>query len=585
MPPPQEQTGRSTKELSPAANATAVWFRHAARALKMFRLYRGEDNAVSTALRDTVSEGLERILAAHGNLNLRFTASEIWVGDETVVRPMPTGIDGVREPVETLPFLFYRDGIRRLQILQDVTREEIVSLLRALTTASVGPHAEDDLVTLLWQGNLRRILIETVPLEQTIHLSVRRPTGGGETGVQGQTYLLNPGGSEIRAELGQQAGPQGLHRDTFDDWPLPERWPDARASWEASCSPMEAALELFLERCRIEQDEHWTVNAAPVARLLARLDGSEAMRYSLVYSAITWLTGALQRCAWDEAEEGLTLLRELDPQHGIGDQALAAAVAALDHALVTESLDEGAPSDHSHFAAIVVAIGKPALDIAIKVMANSDKVRVRAAACAALTWLCADEPELLRPYVEDTRWVVVRNTVFILGQIGGEAVVPLLRLATHHPEPRVRRMVVMASGNVPRAQRLDLLTGQLDASDPQLLSAALNMLTREKSARVARVVLDRIERPDFDSRAAENQRALFSALAEVADDSLVGPLETLLHKGGWFARRSLERIAVARTLRHIGSERALAVLEAGLRSRIEAVRSACYDALSSRMAA
>jgi HEAT repeat protein len=109
------------------------------------------------------------------------------------------------------------------------------------------------------------------------------------------------------------------------------------------------------------------------------------------------------------------------------------------------------------------------------------------------------------------------------------------------------------------------------------------MLTREKSAKVARAILDRIEAPDFEARSEDNQRALFNGLSEVADDSVVGPLEQLLTKGGWFARRSLERVAAARTLRRIGTEKAMAVLDAGLRSRVEAVRSACLEAMSTRM--
>ncbi len=50
-----------------------------------------------------------------------------------------------------------------------------------------------------------------------------------------------------------------------------------------------------------------------------------------------------------------------------------------------------------------------------------------------------------------------------------------------------------------------------------------------------------IEATDFESRAEGNQRALFSALGEVADDAAVPALETLLNRGGWFARRSFQR--------------------------------------------
>ena len=118
--------------------------------------------------------------------------------------------------------------------------------------------------------------------------------------------------------------------------------------------------------------------------------------------------------------------------------------------------------------------------------------------------------------------------------------------------------------------------------DAQLLAAALNMLTREKDPRVARAILGLIESPDFESRDEDNQRALFSALADISDASTVPAIEALLHKGGWFARRTFQRVAAARTLRRIGTPEAMAALEAGVRARSEAVRAACLEALGTR---
>jgi HEAT repeat protein len=229
-------------------------------------------------------------------------------------------------------------------------------------------------------------------------------------------------------------------------------------------------------------------------------------------------------------------------------------------------------------------MGRPSLDLACSIMARAMKSRTRAAACTMLCFLCGDEPDLLAPYLTDSRWYVVRNAVFVLGQIGGSAVVPMLRVAAFHPEPRVRRQVVQSLGNVPRGESLPIMLAQLDTRDPQLLAATLHMLTRHQDEVVARAILKHIEAPDFETRSDDNQRSLFNALVEVANDSAVPALETLLHKGGWFARKTFQRSAAARALQKLGSEASLAALEAGLRSRSEAVRQACLDAMSRRSA-
>ncbi|MFI5372519.1 MAG: HEAT repeat domain-containing protein, partial [Candidatus Eisenbacteria bacterium] len=230
--------------------------------------------------------------------------------------------------------------------------------------------------------------------------------------------------------------------------------------------------------------------------------------------------------------------------------------------------------------ALAVAIGRPAIDLACSVMALALKSRTRAAACTMLCYLCSDSPELLARYLGDTRWFVVRNVVFVLGQIGGAAVVPLLEVAARHPEPRVRHAVVTALGNCPGEARVPLLLAQLESRDPQVLATSLHMLGRTKSPQVARAILKQIEDPSFARRAADSQRSLFNALADCGDDEVVPGLETLLHKGGWFAQPTLERTAAARTLARIGTESALAALEIGLRAHREAVRHACLEALN-----
>jgi len=228
----------------------------------------------------------------------------------------------------------------------------------------------------------------------------------------------------------------------------------------------------------------------------------------------------------------------------------------------------------------VLAIGRPAIGLACVVMSLCERARPRAAATTALCFLCNEDPSILRPWIEDERWYVVRNVVLVLGQIGGSEVVELLRLAADHPEPRVRREVVRALGSVSRAERTPMLIQQLSSRDPQLISATLQLLIRERHPRVVKVMLDRIEARDFENLTEGVQRAFIHALSEVADDDAVPALERMLMRdGGWFAMRTLTRDAAARILHRIGSERATAVLDAGLRSKTEAIRLACLAAM------
>ena len=572
----------TSRALSPEAQAAAGWLRQLARALKLFRLYRADNPLVHQTQRD-VAAALVDLVHRHGGWALRFSAAEIFLDDEPLVR---MGGKPGEEPgssvVHSLPFLFYRDGIRHLRFAANLGAAEAETFVGCFRIACSSFEAQDDLVTLLWQANLNAVQIDAVPLEMTIYLTSR--AGGAKSAEEkkGQVYAWAPTGGEIRADLGQMAAAQGLHRDTFDDWELPAEGVDVREAWK-TLEPLAASARIrFLSAWERENEGAWTDHAAELLRKLLELDPSPDMRQSLARSLVTWIGGALGRGAWDEAQRALAVLHEIDPDRSVTGDELRGVLAALDPATVAERLDEGDAEDHARFSAFTVALGPPALEFGCEVLARAGKARARAAACTALCYLCGEQPELLAPWLADSRWHVVRNIVFVLGLIGGPPVVPLLRAVVRHEEPRVRRQLVQALGSVPREDRIPILLDQLDTRDPQLLAAALNMLLRDKDPAIAAAILETISEPGFESRSENNQRVLFGALAEVADDAAVPPLEALVHKGGWFARRTPMRAAAARTLVRIGTPAALEALEAGLRSRSEAVRSVCLEALASR---
>ena len=574
---------QTSRDLSPEAQA-AAWFGQLARALQVFRLY-GDGNPVALTTRESATSTLAKLLPAHGGWQLRFSATEVFLGEERILRvtPQAPGAERVTSVTDQIPFLFYRDGVRRLALQADTPRSELDTFIQILRDASGGSGTHDDLVTLLWQANLSHIRIEAVPLEQAIYLSSHAGSGpAGAPEERGQAFACSPGGAEIRTDLGQATGVQGLHRETFEDWALPEgtvEVPEAFARLEPLA---EAARPGFLAAWEHESSTPWIDQAPVFLRGLYALDGTEDMRRALARATITWLVSALRRVAWDEAQHALQVLDEIDRDRVLIGEELAAALAGLDTEAITDRFDEGEVADQGRFAAFAVALGTPAIGLCVDIMARADKARARAAVVTALCYLCADNPQLLAPWLADSRWYVVRNIVFVLGHIGGPAVVPLLRTAARHPEPRVRRQLVQALGSVPPEERNPLLIEQLDVRDAKLLATTLNMLTRKKDPRVARAILTLIESPAFESRDENNQRALFGALGDIADTPAVPALEALLHKGGWFARRTFQRVAAARTLRRIGTPEALAALEAGVRARNEAVRAACLEALGAR---
>jgi len=572
------------RDLSAAAQAAAAWFRAFARALSSCRLYE-PTNPVVVQIRQHLWEQLNESIHTHGAWRFRITPNEIWLADEAIIHPVARNDpDAMPEKEELLPFTFYRDGIRTLSFLTDIPARDFDTFFDSMVAVGSGPAADDDLVTLLWQANPQRIRFEAVPIERTIYLSdteIPEPSRSGSR--RGLVFSWSPTGEEIRADIGQSMkNAQGLHLDTFDDWPLPETYVDVPAAYQHLTKGMQFVRSILLSEWAAERTQGWTEEVPGLFRRVLELEGGEDARGPLTLSLVTWLAGAVQSASWNEAQQALDLIRELDPDGSLREPHLSTAMAGLEAEDIVSKLDQSTVAEQSAFFALAVALGKPALDLGISVLRLATRARTRAAACTMLCYLCGDQPGVLGPYLSDSRWYVVRNTVFVLGQIGGPEIAELLEVAAQHPDARVRRQVVQSLGSIPAELRVPILARQLNSEDLRLLAAALAMLARHRSRESTRALLRQIEAPDFEVRSLEHQRMIFHAVAELGDDAAVPGLTALLRRGGWLARRTATRAEAALTLRRIGSESAIQELEEGMRAGNDVVKAICLEALSAQ---
>lgn len=547
-PPRPEGPGEATAE-----GSVADWCRAVDGLL---RLAHASGPGAAPRMAGPLAGELVRHVERHGELVLELTPRSVLLDGVPVFEADPVRARARDlDPEPELAWLLHRDGVRRVRFRRGLEAAEVETLLGSLVAMTVAPRTHEDLVTLLWDAAPPHVRLETEEASAVRHDPLR----------------------DGRDE------PEPRHAS---DWPLP---PAPAADLKRLWQDVQAREARDLEDLRsLRRREREAPFADAVEALVARLraaDPRPETAEALAASVVTWIATAVQRGEWAEALRALDLLRRLDPGRRHADEFLAHALGALDGEAITRRLDGASHADQGRFFAFAVGVGAPALPLLVAALAHSAKVRVRAGATTALAHAFADDPAPLAPWLADTRWHVVRNVVFALGQIGGAAVVPLLAQATRHLDVRVRRAAVHALGQVPPAWRRPVLLAQLDAQDVRLLSATLAMLARDPDARIAESLLARVLAPEFAVRPEEARVLLISAIPELAGDVAVPALEELLARGGWFAGPSLERTAAAQALRRIGTPAARDALEHGLRHRSAAVREACGSALASEASA
>ncbi len=532
------------------AEDLAAWCSDLGRLLHLARRH-GPDGDAVRALRQRLVAELVVHVQDHAPITLDITPRSLVIGDDAVFTAdnsnAPTG---ERALEHELSWVLHRDGVRSIQLTAGLSDDEGGKLIDALLMAAPASATHDDVVTQLWHAEPGHITWQTEELG-----AVRD----------------NP--LQFRRQLIGAPHP--------DDWALPDApstdvarlWTELRRDEAAQQSAFLAEWDAEHARPHREQVERF---ASAVTTHDTRPEVIEA----LAASVVTWIATAVQCCDWDEAGHAYELLRRLDPSGRSSLEALTHALASVDGLAITERLDEADTHQQARLFAFVVHIGTPALALLLTILGTSGKARMRAGATTALAYAFADDPAPLGPWLMDTRWHVVRNVVFVLGQIGGASVVPHLAVAARHVDTRVRRAAIHALGQVPHPLRRSVLLNQLDTPDGRLLAASLTMLGREPDAQVMEAILSRVQAPEFATRPEEHKIALLTALADVADQHAIPTLEELLVRGGWFARRTPERTAAARTLARIASPAARTALEQGLRHRSDAVREACDEALA-----
>jgi hypothetical protein len=104
------------------------------------------NNPIYKQALDALRSSFAPIWAHIDELALTFTETEIsWFDHAVLSEPTKSG--------DSLPWLFYKDGVREIKLLKGFEEKEIVALLGILQRARKASADEDDLLTMLWEAD------------------------------------------------------------------------------------------------------------------------------------------------------------------------------------------------------------------------------------------------------------------------------------------------------------------------------------------------------------------------------------------------------------------------------------------------
>jgi HEAT repeat protein len=561
--------GAARAQLEPAVKAAGVWLQMFARTLKTSRLY-DAGNPAAVRFREELARALRQLLTEHGAVTYRFTADDVSCDGHSLY--------AARSREDNLAFPFFRDGVRGITITPGAEPRECDALVDAVLGVTGQNLDGDDLVTLLWEANLRHVDVDYIPAEGE--------TGTGDATAQPEDGALLPwptagGGEQEKSVNEPSSGPERA-----EDWSLGQLTEEVEATFAELDFMSQQEVPRFVQEFEAERRVPPASAALAVADACLNADPNEDDRKEIARFLPRVLRAAIAAGAWADARAAVHVVRACGSGEWSDERFTQELLQPVSITRAAEMLDTQGPAALSEFVALASELGPVAVDWLTLTLSECQTRMARQMVAEAIAVRAQEDPSRLAPWINDPRWYVVRNVVHILGWVGGAGVVPLLQNAVKYPDPRVTAEVVTALQVVePRLAR-PVLIRALEGADTRLFCQVLQQLSAARDPAVARYVAAFISQERFLQRPVEERRAIYAAIASTGGDEIVAELEQAMNGGNWFDReQEVHRHAIARCLARIGTPKATAALEAGAQSRRAPVRQACEAALQTRKAA
>jgi HEAT repeat protein len=540
--------------------------RHIGRAVKTHQLYLPNNPIYQKAI-DTLRAAFVPVWRETQELVLTVGEAEFkWLGRSVLHE---------QNRSESLPWIFYKDGVRELTLVPGVEQEEVVTLLDILQRVKKAAPEEDDLLTLLWEEEFVHLRYRFVDLS----FDQVAPIEASEQAAEERQLPL----VEVRREVEETpAEPESRKRAGI-----------------VSMEDLDATL-YFLDEHEIEylrsavQDEHHLDLHRDVLSIL--LDILEVQTETKVREEVLGIleTFMLHLLAAGQYGAVAYLLREA---HTSAKRATALApdmadrlrrlperlsdVAVLPQLL--QALDDAETiPPQEELDALFGELREGTLGTVLAWLKQAQNPQLRAALEKTAGRLAsANIGEMLKLIVSDDPSVAL-EAIRRAGELKAPAAVLPLAKVLQALAPELRQAAAAAAAQIGSPGAMKLLENALSDGDRDVRVTAV----RAMAARGHRAALPRIEAVVSGKALKEadltEKREYFEAYGALAGAAGVAPLDTLLNSGGGFLRRRVSpdiRACAAHALGRIGNDAALIALRRAEKDKDVRVRSAINRAL------
>jgi HEAT repeat protein len=422
------------------------------------------------------------------------------------------------EKEDNLALFFFKDGLRELTFKKGLLRDELEEFLKIIAREFDREEIDDDIVTLLWEKDFQNIQY-----------------------VVDEAFLVDIDEEDYEAKAEKKVKEQ-----VTDDNDLMRAYADGFSDddrQEISIVPItDRDLQILVKE--LEKDSSSKIEKL-VSILFELVYQSE--KQSDVDATFQFLRNATQFCMryGDIALVNQIMKRTKDimeepsiKESGKNYFRMLSQYLANEEitGYLAETLDSSVEIDANVYEEFVGFLDKNAIQPLIKYLAELKTIRARKNVIDALIILGRKDIQMIAKGLDDQRWYLVRNIIYILRKIADKRSTEYLLRTVRHSDIRVRKEGIKALGELGGRDVIQTLRECLDDPDTEVRITAAKAFGTIGSEVAKKIIFDKISNKLFKDKDFDEKKEVYEVLLRWKDQSVFDFLMTTLRKKTLFGR-------------------------------------------------
>lgn len=505
------------------------------KAKKTFRMYPQNNPVYIKTLDDTYNK-FKIFFTYKDSLSLKINQNSILYDSEQIYfNP---------EKEDNFALFFFKDGLRELVFKNGLLREELEEFLRIIALDFDREVIDDDVVTLLWERDFKNIqyvvdeafLVDVDEEDYSIVAEKKVKEKGTQIDDLMRAYIEGFKEEEVKGisivpltEKDLQFLVKELEKDSAD-----------------KTEKLAAILFELIYQAENKSDiEDIFVFFKDIINFLMK-HGDFLTTLNILKKAREIMNDPLLN------EDGKKYLSMLFIYVGT-EEVLS---------LFAEILESGIEIEAKTLEEFIEFLDKNAIPPLIKFLGELKTIRARKSLIEALIILGKKDITAVSKGLEDSRWYVVRNIIYVLRKIADKRAIEYLLKTVKHSDIRVRKEVIKSLGELGGHSVIQTLKEALTDADMHVRIAAAKALGNVGSDVAKKIMLEEVSHKNFKEKDFEEKKEFFEVLSRWKDSEVFDFLIKVLKKKTFFGRTKNDenRACAAFGLGLLGNRDALPIL-------------------------